>query len=153
VETIIGVFAGHDAALGAGERAREVTGPGSSIRVFLPGDKGTVVEADVLRDRGSFLRTLLASFGIGIIGSGVFMALRAGWQYAALWLAWSLFAGVMMAAWLTGQRVKAQRRMRTSCDQAIAAGQALVTAMVDTQGEVEKVERVFEGSGGQVMHA
>jgi hypothetical protein len=152
VETIVGVFAVHDAALGASERAREVTGPGSSIRVLLPGDKGTVVEAQVFRDRGSFLRTLFASIAIGIAGSGLFVALGARWPYAAIWLAWSVFFGVMMAAWLTGQRVNAQRRMRRTCDRATAAGQALVTAMVDTHKEVEKVERVFEGSGGRVVH-
>ncbi len=149
METVVGVFTVHDAALGAGERAREVTGPGSSVRIYLPGD-ATVVEGDVVKDQASFLRVALGSIALGLVGAGI-LAASARWTYAGLWLIWSLFVGLMMGAWLTGERVRAHRRMRTKREREGADGHALVTATVTTPGEAEKVTQVFERGGGHVM--
>jgi hypothetical protein len=156
VRTVIGVFARHEAALNAGEKAREVTRSGHRIRIFLPGDKGATVESAVMNDKASFVHVLVVSVTIGLLGAAILAALGARGLYVALWLGWSILSGLMVGAWLNGQRfprhlLQAHERLRAQCAREVNAGHAVVTALVDSQAEAERVGKAFKSAGGHVI--
>jgi hypothetical protein len=156
VHIINGIFAAPDDAVRASEQAREVTRARSSIRVLLRGERESAVELAVFADNSSWTRVNIACFALGIVGAAILIGLGARALFVVAWLFWSILGGLMMATWLTGQRYRghirrAHAHVRAQYEQELAAGHGIVTAVVSTRSEADKVVRVFRNAGGQVV--
>jgi hypothetical protein len=153
MEAVSGVFDEGDAALRAGERAREVIRTGSRVSVFLP-HHGEILEAKVFEDTRSFWPVGVVSTALGGMGTVILATLGAPASYVLVWLIWAVVAGVMLAFWLTGEGHK--RRMlrlrheaRSRLAREVEAGHPVVVAVVSSADEAHRVEQVFEGAGGK----
>jgi hypothetical protein len=155
MQTINGIFPGNDAALRAGEQAREVVKSRSAVRVFMPGPNSKLVETAVVEDKTSWGRLTVSSLAIGAVGAGIFLALDRA-TYAILWLLWSVGAGLMFGLWLNGQKLsrdllRKNERPSPRVEEEIRAGRAVVTASVSTDAEAAKVASLMEAAGGNVV--
>src|SRR5947209_4686079 len=101
--TITAIFASSDAALEAGERARELAGRRATVRVFLPGSKGGVLETSVLSDVGGTGKVAAFGMALGIAGALAAGLLGASFGMALVCLATGGLTGVMLGVWLTGE--------------------------------------------------
>jgi hypothetical protein len=156
MRTVNGIFGDPDAALGAGERAREVVGPRATIRVFLPRSGRNVIETSVVADNSSWPRMALVCVAIGLAGVVLLAALKVPSLYVILWLSWSVLSGVMFAAWFTGElhprrllSVNGEARSRYEAE--VRSGKAVVTAVVRTTAEADAVMGAFQKAGGTVV--
>lgn len=154
METISGLFHQQDAALRAGERAREVVGAHSNVSVFWPGGSA-VFEDDLLNDRNSFSHVSVLSLAIGATGAVILAALRVPAMFVLLWAFWAVAAGLMFGSWFTGEshRVRIRRvqaQARAHFERRVKAGDALVVAVVQSHPEAQRVAEVLETSGGHL---
>jgi hypothetical protein len=156
MHTINGIFPGSDGALRASEQAREVVKVRSAIRVFTSGPNRKVLETAVVDDKAGWPRVTILAVVLGVVGAGVLAGFGVSAMYVVLWLFWAGAAGVMFTLWLKGQRhsrdlLQTNERPSPQVEEEILAGHAVMTASVATDAEAEKVTRLIEKAGGQIV--
>jgi hypothetical protein len=122
----------------------------------MPGPNSKVVETAIVEDKASGPRVTALALVVGLAGAGALKLLGASATQALVWLLLSMAAIVMLAFWLNGQRhsrdlLRANERPSPQVEQEIRAGRVVVTATVATEAEAEKVTRLMEAAGGQVV--
>ncbi len=156
MQTLNGIFQTQDAALGAAERVREVASSRATVRLFLPGAKGKVIETSVAADHSSVSRVAMACVAVGLAGVVLFAFAGARLSYVLVWLMWAVAGGAMLAAWLTGELhprhiLKMGDAVRSRYERETCAGRAVVTVMVGSQAEAGRVTRTLEDAGARVV--
>jgi hypothetical protein len=150
---VTGVFDDADVALRVGEKVREVAGSRATIRVFLSGASGLVIETSILSDAASWLRVTLLGIALGVVGAMVVGGLGGGWGLGLVGLAAGAATGVMLGVWLTGEvyprRILAARD-RGRYERELKRGRAIVTVVVPTYAAAEKIVELLEIQGGRV---
>jgi hypothetical protein len=148
--TMTAVFRQPEAALIASERLREMDDAAGSIRLFLPGDDGSPVELQVVRERSPWLRATAWGLSVGVIFLYVSLSIAHSWIYAAVALASGALFGLLLGGWLGGQRYPRSVRphMRTKYLDVVRQGRGVL--LVDVIGSAEDVRQLMEESGAYV---
>jgi len=146
--SVTGIFPDAESALHAGEEVREVAGPRATVRVLLPGARGTLVEVAVVPDNAGTLRIAGLGAAVGVLAMAIVFAFGLGVTLALIALAWGVATGIMLAVWLTGERYPS-RVLGPEARGRLVDGQAVVTAVVGARW-IEGVKRAIADEGGLV---
>jgi hypothetical protein len=151
---VTATFGDAESALRAGERAREAAGPRATVRLFLSGSRGEVIETSIVSDTAPALRVALFGVALGVVFAMVVAGLGGGWALGLLALLGGALTGAMLGLWLTGEeyprRILARGAYRPRYERALARHRAVVTAVVATFHVAERIVDIFETEGGLV---
>jgi hypothetical protein len=157
MRTLTGIFGDPEAALHAGERAREVAGKRATVRVFIRGANGSVLETSIISDESTVWRVPIAGLTIG----GLFAATLALFHVAPAYCVLGFFSaaavGLLIGLWLTGEvyprRISTLRTNGHSAyERLLAAGRAVVTVVLPNgRRHTRSVFDVLAASGAEVV--
>lgn len=151
--TLKSVFHDINAALLAGERVREVSGKGASVRVRVPGNNGSMMELSVLPDDSSRRHLVLGSLVLGAAALLITWFATHNWTMALVATFYGVGTGAMMAYWLTGEFHRSRLLRETKIEGAVDEkhlDEVMVTAVVPDRETAIKAREALESSGGQV---
>jgi hypothetical protein len=157
MKTLTGVFGDPETALHAGERAREAAGERATVRVFIRGAHGSVIETSIISDESTVWRVPIVGLTLGGLFAATLALFHVPAAYCALGFFGAAAVGLMFGLWLTGEihprRISSLRTDGQSAyERILAEGRAVVTVVLPNgRRRMKSVFGVLAGSGAEVV--